>query len=97
MTITLASINNFAELAKKHPLLLNVGAFHLLKDILQKAPSKGCNCSAKSNLAQYRPQFEAALSMLSPGDQSRLKGILSADQICYYVKNTQGQLKKHCF
>lgn len=95
MIITLSSINTFADLARKHPLILNVGAFHLLKSALAKV--KGCNCSGKADLASYRPQFEAALSMLSPADQSKLKSILSADQICYYVKNEKGQLKKHCF
>ncbi|WP_395000468.1 hypothetical protein [Acinetobacter sp.] len=95
--IAISSILQFVEYAKANPSLLNIGNFNLLKPTLTM--QKGCACKSKpgSDIGAYRPQFEAAMAMLTDNEKSIMKTVLNTKQICYYVKNTQGQLKQTCF
>jgi len=97
--ITISSVNSFANLARQHPSILNVGAFNLLRDVILKPKKSGCNCGGGGaiDLSAYRPQFESALTMLTDADKQAIKTILSTQQVCYYTKNGQGQLKQYCF
>jgi hypothetical protein len=96
--IAISSIAQFVEFAKANPSLLNVGNFNLLKPTLSMK-SSGCACKGKpgADIGAYRPQFEAAMAMLSDTDKTVMKTILNTKQICYYIKNPQGQLKQTCF
>lgn len=97
--LTLSSIAGFVDLARKHPSLLNVGTFNLLKPAVDMKQQGGCACNRKpgAEITAYRPQFEASLAMLKDSDKERLKTILNAKIICYYQKNEKGQLKQICF
>lgn len=96
--IAISSIAQFIEHARSNPSLLNIGNFNLLRPTLNMK-TKGCACKGKpgADIAAYRPQFEAAMAMLSDNEKSIMKTVLNTKQICYYVKNTQGQLKQTCF
>jgi hypothetical protein len=74
-----------------------------LKDVVAAEQSKkGCGCSGggakrANELNTYRPMFEAGMSMLSDQDKESFKNILNAKKICYFIKDTKGQIKKYCF
>jgi len=103
--IVISSVAKFISLAREAPGLLNIGSLSLLKSATLPTPSKptigkGCNCGKKANgfdVSILRPQFEAAMLTLSDSDKSNMKKLLSAETICYYVKNNIGQLKQTCF
>jgi hypothetical protein len=100
--VQISSISAFIDLAKKYPLLVNLPAMSALKDIVTaEQPKKGCGCSAgfkqANELNTYRPMFEAGMSMLSDQDKESFKNILNAKKICYFIKDTKGQIKKYCF
>ena len=97
--ITISSVNSFANLAKQNPSILNVGAFNLLRDVILKPKKGGCGKCGNTavDLSVYRPQFEAALIMLTEAEKQTIKTILSTQQICYYTKTNNGQLKQTCF
>lgn len=96
--VIISSVNQYADLARKYPALLNIGSFSLLRSVIQ-TPTSGCNKCGRtgSDIANYRPQFEAAFALLSEAEQTAMKDILSVHQICYYSKTASGQLKKNCF
>jgi hypothetical protein len=81
--IVISNLAQFQKIAISKPEILNIGAL--------------C-CSKKAKeFGNYRTQFEAAFTVLSPADQDKLKKLLNADQLCYYVKEDNGQLKQTCF
>ena len=97
--LTISSINQFVDLARKNPDLLSIGNFNLLKPAVDMKPASSCNCNKKAgaDATIYRPQMEAALAMLNDTGKSQMKSVLKAKQICYYTKNAQGQVKQTCF
>lgn len=97
--VTIANINQFIALAKKEPSLLNVGGLSIFRSYVTVANSEGCSkCSKRSSkITEMRPQFEAALSVLSATEQQRMKALLATNSICYYRKEPNGQLSLNCF
>lgn len=96
--LVISSIVQFSDIAKKNPGILNINSFSLIKDAIAKATSKpGCKCNVKKDLTAYRPQFETAMMVLSPAEQTRMKTLLNVDEICYYQKESDGRLKQLCF
>lgn len=93
--LVISSLSQLGDLAKNKPNILNIPSFSVLKQILSE--KKTCNCKKGKNLAIYRPQFEAAMAMLSPSDQNKLKIELGVDQLCYFYKDNMGQIKETCF
>lgn len=96
--VVITSISQFADLSKRHPGILNINTFAGLKDIITTVLAKpGCKCNIGKDLIVYRPQFEAAMAMLSPQDQTRMKALLNAETLCYYHKEANGKLSQVCF
>lgn len=101
--VNISSINQLVELGRKYSAIFTVGSLSLLRDpiskFLQQNTGKSCNCKKNTgiDLNKYRPQFEAAMAMLSASDQQKLKSILNTEKICYYRKNDKGQLNQICF
>lgn len=96
--VVISNISQFAGLAQKHPGILNIPSFNAIKSVFsQPTPTKGCKCKAKVNLSQYRPQFEAAMSVLSDNEKASLKRLLNTPNVCYYKKESNGQIKLNCF
>lgn len=95
----LANIHQFVQLTKQKPELLSLDSFKILKPALDKANASpgGCSaCKAKSLLVEHKGLFEAAISTIQPGDQTKIKEILQTKEICYYIKNEAGLVLK-CF
>lgn len=96
--LIIGNINQFAGFVDKNPAIMSIPAFIPLRSAFEAAKSStGCKCNRSSALSQQRPQFEASLSVLTPAEQTRLKTLLDAEQICYYKKNTSGALQLICF
>jgi len=97
--ITIASVAQFVDIIRRNPAVANIPSFNGLKAALSvPEPSmKGCKCKTKNNLAKFRPQFEASMSVLSTKEQGDLKRLLGKEKVCYYKKEPNGQLKLHCF
>lgn len=95
--VSISSIMKFIELAREKPSLLTIGNFSLLQPVM--AIKGGCSCKTKpgQDIGAYRPQFEAAMAMLTDNDKLVMKAALDTKQVCYYQKNAQGQLKQICF
>ena len=96
--LVITSIVQFADLSKRHPAILNLNSFITIKDVIDKALNKpGCKCNVGKDLVHYRPQFETAMAILTPDEQTQLKALLNADVLCYYQKDLGGKLKQICF
>ena len=96
--IIIGNINQFAGFVEKNPAILSIPAFITLRSVFESAKAAtGCKCNKSKTLAQYRAQFDAILSVLTPSEQSRLKTLLDTSQICYYRKNPNGTLNLNCF
>lgn len=96
--IIIGNINQFSGFVAKNPAILSIPAFLSLRSAFEAAKSAtGCKCNKSKALTQYRPQFDAALSVLTPSEQTRLKTLLDAEQVCYYKKNPSGTLTLTCF
>jgi hypothetical protein len=95
----ISSITQFVGFSKDRPQILNLPPFNWLKQVVgnQPAAKSGCNCKASKQLAQYRDQFEAAMSILSDGEKGQLKKILLTEKICYTKKSPDGKINLVCF
>lgn len=96
LKIVISNLAQFHGIAVKHPEILNIGAFSLFRDIFSKLTGK-CNCNKNKELIAYRPQFETAFVVLTQADKDRMKSLLNATDLCYYIKEANGQLKLNCF
>ena len=94
--LVISNLNQFMQLAAKSPSILNIGGFSFLRPRLTVSGCGKCG-RAQAVLAEQRPQWEAAFSVLSPTEQKQLKNLLEAESICYYTKQPNGQLQIHCF
>lgn len=97
--VTLASIVQLAGFASQNPVILNIAAFSSLNRVLaSQGDNKGCKpCKARAVLANYRPQFEAAMSVLTELEKTQLKKLLDAKEVCYNYKAPNGSIKTKCF
>ncbi len=95
--LAISNVHQFIGLAKKNPAVLNVGGFAFLRSFVDA--KAGCGkCSAKADgINELRPQWEAVFSVLSAREQTQLKNLLDTEQICYYTRTVNGQLKPTCF
>ncbi len=94
--LVISNLNQFMQLAAKNPGILNIGGFAFLRPRLTASGCGKCS-NAQGILNTQRPQWEAAFSVLSTTEQNQLKNMLDAAQVCYYVKQPNGQLKLNCF
>ena len=96
--LIIGNINQFAGFVEKNPAIMSIPAFISLRSAFAAAKSgTDCKCNKSKTLTQHRPQFEAALSVLTSSEQARLKTLLDAEQLCYYKKNPNGSLQLTCF
>lgn len=95
--LVITSLAQYSDLARRHPMLLNFSAFSPIRDVLNRINSKGCKCNSKQDIVNYRPQFEIAMSLLSPNDQVQMKALLNVDKVCYYSRDNGGRLRENCF
>lgn len=96
--LIIGNINQFAGFVEKNPAIMSIPAFISLRSAFEASKSAtGCKCNKSKALTEYRPQFEASLSVLTPNEQSRLKTLLDTEQLCYYKKNPNGTLNLTCF
>lgn len=98
--VVFSSVQMFAQTLKTNPRLFEVGVFGPLRplvDGLGTKPRPGCNCAAP-DVAAYKRHFESALTALSSADRDKIKEVLKADRICYYVRSQKtGGLEMTCF
>ena len=94
--LVISNLNQFMQLAAKNPAILNIGGFAFLRPRLTASGCGKCG-NAQNLLNTQRPQWEAAFSVLSPSEQNQMKNLLDAAQVCYHVKQANGQLKLNCF
>lgn len=96
--LVLASIGQFAQIANKFPAILSIPAFSTIKPIIEQSKSqKGCSCNGNKALIDSRPQFEAAMSVLTDAEKERFKAITNVKQICFFRKNPNGSINSTCF
>jgi hypothetical protein len=94
--LVISNLNQFMQLAAKNPAILNIGGFAFLRPRLTVNGCGKCG-RAQAILNEQRPQWEATFSVLSATEQNQLKNLLDAKQVCYYIKQPNGQLKLNCF
>lgn len=96
--VNISSIVQLSGYAQQNPTILNIAAFSSLNKVLTYRADAGCKpCKARAVLANYRPQFEAAMSVLTDLEQTQLKSLLDTKQICYNYKAPNGAIKVRCF
>lgn len=97
-TFTISGLEHMVRLLSQRPELMALASLAPLQFVAQKAQeaSKQCGCNAAEVYKEYRTTFEHALSNLQHGDHITLKKLLGVDQICYYVKDSTGGLKRKC-
>jgi hypothetical protein len=97
--VTISSVGQFLTLAERHPAMLRIPSFNVIKNAITQSIPKNCGCSGKKAdlLAQQRQFFESAISVLSAREQAELKTVLNADQVCYNKKAPNGQINLYCF
>lgn len=94
-TFFLSSVESIAQAVNANPALKNVPFFNNLKPYLDAIGSKSC-CGKAGVLQQYRGNFEKAIVGMDDSSANLIKKAMKVDQICWYVKNSKGQLEKRC-
>lgn len=94
--LVISNLNQFMGLAAKSPALLNIGGFSFLRPRLTVSGCGKCG-RAQAILAEQRPQWESAFSVLTPNEQNQMKNLLDAKSICYHTKQPNGQIQQRCF
>lgn len=84
------------KLIAANPAILNIGGFAFLRPRLTVNGCGKCK-RAQAMLNDQRPQWEAAISVLSDTEKTQLKGLLDSKQICFHTKESNGQFKLNCF
>lgn len=97
--VVFSSLQNFTQLLLQYPALLGIAAFSPLSSLIEhlKADAGGCACNKNDIFLRYKGSFESAITSLQQADKDRIKSILNADQVCYYVRNDRGGLELVCF
>jgi hypothetical protein len=94
-SLVLSSVESVAQAVQNNPKLKNVPFFNNLKPYLDALNKPGC-CAKNNLMQQYRKSFENAIIGLDENSASQIKQAMGVDQICWYVKNSKGQLEKRC-
>lgn len=64
---------------------------------LANMKTSGTSCCNKVDMTPYRVTFENALRSLTEDQKLKMKTLLKADQVCYFVKNNRGQIEQKNF
>ena len=95
---TISGLEHMVRLLSQKPELMALSSMAPLQYVAAKAreASKKCGCNAAEVYNEHRGTFELALNNLGNGDHITMKRILNVDEICYYVKDSEGRLSlKH--
>jgi hypothetical protein len=91
--LVMTSVNQLISLAQNNPQLSAViPRFSQLQQASpSEAPKKSCNCGSKQNFTTpdaNKQLAENILSSLTQDDFTKIKNVLSLDQLCYYNRDT---------
>jgi len=91
--LVISSLPTMLDVIRRFPEVYKISAFAAVKpyvDQVAKVKPSGCaTCRGANPMTKYTKAFENALLSLSSNDMEFLKKLLSVEQVCYYIRNSQ--------
>lgn len=95
---TISGLEHMVRVLSQKPELMALASLAPLQHVAAKAraAAKSCGCNAAEVYREAKPTFELALNNLAHGDHLTVKRVLNVDELCYYVRDSNGGLKLKC-